>query len=451
MDQSTNAFSPSRAVGRISSSAIRELLALVDRPGVISLAGGLPSSRHFPLSETRRAVDDLIRHDPGVLQYSSTEGIPALREWIATRHGVRPEQVIVTHGSQQALDLVARVTLDQGDPVALADPGYVGAIQAMRLAGGSLVALPTDEGGLCTEELEARLHAGLRPRLVYVVLNFHNPTGATLSASRARHLAHLADRFGFLIVEDDPYGEIRFSGTAPPSLASLTDRVVSIRTISKVLFPGLRLGWMVAPDSMARSFALVKQAVDLHTATLAQGVALHLFTQPGFMADHVRILRGHYGVQAQVLCDALTIEFGDQLEFAPPDGGMFVWARLRQSGVDTEALLPKAIDGGVAFVPGSAFTVAEPHHAYLRFSFATVPPEDLSKAPVVWPGSCSADLGAGGAARGPERSLHRSTATIEPRRTLGRRVERNDRGRCHQRRFDARGHHHCRAGRPHHR
>jgi 2-aminoadipate transaminase len=379
MDQPTTAFDPSRAVGRISSSAIRDLLTLVDRPGVISLAGGLPSTRHFPVSEMRRAVDDLVRRDPGVLQYSSTEGTPALREWIATRHRVRPEQVIVTHGSQQALDLVARATLDDGDPVVLADPGYVGAIQAMRLAGGSLVALPTDDGGLCTEGLEERLHAGLRPRLVYVVPNFHNPTGATLSAPRARHLADLADRFGFLIVEDDPYGEIRFSGNAPPPLASLTDRVVSIRTISKVLFPGLRLGWMVVPESMARSLALVKQAVDLHTAALAQGVALHLFTRPGFMADHVRILQDYYGDQARVLCAALSTEFGDQIDFAPPHGGMFVWARVRRPGVDTEALLPKAIDGGVAFVPGSAFTVTEPHHAYLRLSFATAPPEDLAE------------------------------------------------------------------------
>jgi 2-aminoadipate transaminase len=377
MDQPPTATAPSRAVGRINSSAIRELLALVDRPGVITLAGGLPSARHFPVAETLRAVDHIVRRDPGVLQYSSTEGIPALREWIATRHRVRPEQVIVTHGSQQALDLVARVTLDEGDPVALADPGYVGAIQAFRLAGGSLVALPTDDAGLGTEALEERLHAGLRPRLVYVVLNFHNPTGATLSASRARHLARLADRFGFLIVEDDPYGEIRFSGKAPPSLASLTDRVVSIRTISKVLFPGLRLGWMVVPDSMARSVALVKQAVDLHTATLAQSLALHLLTQPGFVADHVRVLRDYYADQARVLCGALATEFGDHLEFAPPDGGMFVWARVRRPGVDTEALLPKAIDGGVAFVPGSAFTVTEPHHAHLRLSFASAPPEDL--------------------------------------------------------------------------
>ena len=349
----------------------------MDRPEVISLAGGLPSPRHFPVQETLTAVGDLLRGDPGVLQYSSTEGDPALREWIAARHGARPDQVLVTAGSQQALDLVARATLEVGDPVALADPGYVGAIQALRLSGGSLVAVPTDGHGLCVEVLEERLAAGLRPRLVYVVPNFHNPTGATLSVRRARRLAQLADRFGFLIVEDDPYGEIRFSGQAPPLLATLTERVVSIGTISKVLFPGLRVGWMVAPMSLAPSLALVKQAVDLHTSTLAQSVALHLLTRPGFLPDHLAALRGHYESQARVLRGALADAFGDVLEVAPPEGGLFLWARVRRRGVDTEALLPKAVDQGVAYVPGSAFTVAAPHRASLRLSYATVPPEGL--------------------------------------------------------------------------
>lgn len=367
----------SRAVGRITSSAIRELLALGERPGVISLAGGLPSAPHFPVEETLTAVGDLLRRGPEALQYSSTEGIPALREWVAARHGVGTEQVIVTHGSQQALDLVARATLDEGDPVALADPGYVGAIQAMRLGGGVLVALPTDADGLCVEALDERLGAGLRPRLVYVVPNFHNPTGATLSARRARRLAHLADHFGFLILEDDPYADIRFSGHAPPPLATLTDRVVSIRTISKVLFPGLRVGWVVAPASLAPSLALVKQAVDLHTSTLAQSLALDLLTRPGFLTRHVGLLRAHYGDQARVLVGTLTAAFGADLEITPAEGGLFLWGRFRRPGIDTAALLPTAIDHGVAYVPGSAFSVVAPHRASFRLSYATVAPGDL--------------------------------------------------------------------------
>jgi 2-aminoadipate transaminase len=241
-----------------------------------------------------------------VWQYSSTEGDPALREWIAARHRVGVDQVLVTHGSQQALDLVARATLDGGDPVVLADPGYVGAIQVMRLGGGDLVGVPTDGEGLSVEVLEERLAAGLRPRLVYVVPNFHNPTGATLSAGRAGRLAALADQYGFFVVEDDPYGEIRFSGTAPPPLATLTDRAVSIGTISKVLFPGLRVGWVVAPPALAARLVLVKQAVDLHTSTLAQSIAVGLLTRPGFLSDHVATLRAHYGSQAAVLGAALA-------------------------------------------------------------------------------------------------------------------------------------------------
>ncbi|HEY7947656.1 MAG TPA: PLP-dependent aminotransferase family protein [Acidimicrobiales bacterium] len=352
---------------------------MANRPGVISLAGGLPSVRHFPIEETSGVVAELLHGDAGTLQYSSTEGDAGLREWVAARHGARVDQVLITHGSQQALDLIARVALDVGDQVALADPGYIGAIQAMRLSGARLVAVATDDDGLAVEDLEQELRGGARPRLVYVVPNFHNPTGATLSASRARLLAELADHFGFLIVEDDPYGEIRFGGTAPPPLATLTDKVATVGTISKVLFPGLRVGWIVAPPSLAPSLALVKQAVDLHTATLNQRVALRLLTRPDFLARHVAILRTHYAQQSRILADALRTELGDVLDVTTPAGGMFLWARVRPPGVDTEALLPRAIDHGVAYVPGSAFSVERPHRSSLRLSFATVPPEELAE------------------------------------------------------------------------
>ncbi len=378
MNQSVLTPPPSRAVDRIGSSAIRELLALVDRPGVISLAGGLPSPELFPVDETRAVLDEVLR-DPGALQYSSTEGDPALRAWIAENHGVGPDRVLITHGSQQALDLVARATLEDGDAVALADPGYVGAVQAMRLSGGRLVGLPTDADGLCVEALGELLDNGLRPRLVYVVPNFHNPTGASLSAARARLLAHLADHFGFLVVEDDPYGAIRFSGEAPPALASLTDRTVSIGTISKVLFPGLRVGWVVGPPDLTRSLALVKQAVDLHTATLAQRLAHGLLARPDFLGPHLTTLRAHYAGQATVLHDALVAAFGDVLELGRPEGGLFLWTRLRGHGVDTGTRLADAIAAGVGYVPGSAFSVSRPQRHALRLSYATVTPPELEE------------------------------------------------------------------------
>jgi 2-aminoadipate transaminase len=379
MDQPAAALAPSRAVSRISSSAIRELLALVDRPGIISLAGGLPWPGLFPVEQTRAVVEDLLEGDRGALQYSATEGDRGLREWIAGRHGVEVERVIVTHGSQQALDLIGRVTLEIDDPVALADPGYVGAIQAMRLNGGCLVGLPGDGEGIDVGVLATLLREGLRPRLVYVVPNFHNPTGASLSAPRARELAGLADRYGFLIVEDDPYGEIRFGGEAPPALGTLTENVVSVGTISKVLFPGLRVGWMVAPAGLAPSLGLVKQALDLHTSTLAQKIAGRLLGLPGFLDAQVDAVRGHYESQAAVLSEALEREFGSDLAFDAPEGGMFLWARVRRPGIDTEALLPRAIEAGVAYVPGAAFSVRRPESQSLRLSYASVTPKDLGE------------------------------------------------------------------------
>ena len=408
MNQLSATTAPSGAARRITSSAIRELLAVADRPGVISLAGGLPSALHFPTEEASEAIDDVLRNDRGALQYSSTEGDPGLREWVAARHGARTEQVLITHGSQQALDLVARVTLDVDDPVALADPGYIGAIQAMRLSGGRLVALPTDDHGLSVETLEEQIGAGLRPRLVYLVPNFHNPTGATLSAARARRLARLADQHGFLIVEDNPYGEIRFAGTAPPSLSTLTDNVVTVGTISKTLFPGLRVGWIVAPVWLAPSLALVKQAVDLHTATLTQKVALRLLTRPGFLRDHLTVLRSHYSSQARILTEALATELGESLHVAPAEGGMFLWARVRLPDIDTQALLDVAIDHGVAYVPGSAFSVSAAHRSHLRLSYATVSPAELVEG---------ARRLAGVILDGPERSRRRPGVSTRPAAT----------------------------------
>jgi 2-aminoadipate transaminase len=377
MDQSQSLTARSGGVGRIRSSAIRELLALVDRPGMISLAGGLPSAEHFPVEETREVIDELIGNDRGAFQYSATEGDRGLREWVAESRGVETDRVLITHGSQQALDLIGRATLGGDDPVALADPGYVGAIQVFRLNGGCLVGLPTDGEGLCVGALEEKLSEGLRPTLVYVVPNFHNPTGASLSEARARHLAQLAEDYGFLIVEDDPYGEIRFSGPAPPPLAALTERVVTVGTISKILFPGLRVGWVVAPAWLAPSLVLLKQAVDLHTSTFSQRIALGLVRRQGFLAGHLGVLRAHYASQARVLSKALAANFGDDLTVSEAEGGLFLWARIGLPGADTEALLPEAIEGGVGYVPGSAFSVGTPHREWLRLSFGTVGPEEL--------------------------------------------------------------------------
>lgn len=366
------------AASRIDSSAIRDLLHVIDRPDVISLAGGLPAVETFPTAELADAMSRILTSDPSAVQYSATEGIAPLREWVAARHGVDADQVVITHGSQQALDLVARALLDPGADIALADPAYVGAVQVLRLAGAQLLPVAADADGLRVDDLERRLRRGERPALVYVVANFDNPTGATLSAERRVALAALADRYGFVLVDDDPYGELRWHGSAPPALASMTDRVITLGTVSKVVCPGLRVGYVVAPPAIAPALVLVKQALDLHTSTLAQRALHDLLTAPGFLDRQLERLREVYRQRATALANALRSELGDELRFRSPSGGMFVWGEFADE-VDTQQLLAAAIDRGVAFVPGQAFSVAGDHHRALRLSFATNAPDQLAE------------------------------------------------------------------------
>jgi 2-aminoadipate transaminase len=373
---------------RVGSSAIRDLLAITERPGVISLAGGKPAPDAFPIDALREAADAVLARDgAAALQYSATEGYGPLRDHVAAAHGTTADRVTITAGSQQGLDLVARALVGPGDVVVSADPGYVGALQAFRLAGAELVGVPSDGEGLLVDDLAARLRSGLRPRAVYVVANLSNPTGATLTAARRAAVAGLADRYGFWLVEDDPYRALRWSGEAPPPLASWSDRVITLGTVSKVLCPGLRVGHVVAPPPVTAAVVLVKQAVDLHTSTLGQRLVHEVVTRPGFLAAHLAALPARYRERAVALTTALRAELGDRIAFAEPDGGMFVWARLlgsRDGGtggepVDTSALLGSALDAGVAFVPGAAFSVTAGHADRLRLSFATPTPAELAE------------------------------------------------------------------------
>jgi 2-aminoadipate transaminase len=342
------------------------------------LAGGLPGPDTFPVTEIAEAMADLLANESNrALQYSATEGYPPLRSLIGNWHGAAVDQVLITHGSQQALDLVVRAVVDPGEVVALADPGYVGAIQAFHLAGAALVAVPSDADGLIVDALAEQLRGGLRPALVYVVANFHNPTGTTLPAERRRALAALADRYGFLIVDDDPYGHLRWGGEMVAPVGSFTDRVVSLGTVSKLLCPGLRVGYAVAPPSLASSLAMLKQAADLQTSTLGQMAAYRVLAAPGFLPRHLGRIRPRYQERAAVLVEALTHQLGDAASFRRPEGGMFIWVRLEGSDLDTHALLPGAIANGVAYVPGRAFGIDDQHPRALRLSFASASPTEL--------------------------------------------------------------------------
>ncbi|HRW37984.1 MAG TPA: PLP-dependent aminotransferase family protein [Aquihabitans sp.] len=374
-----------RGPQRIGSSAIRDLLAIAQRPDVISLAGGLPDPDTFPTDAIARATAELLAGDPAsVLQYGPTDGCDALREVVAASAGADPAGVLVTSGSQQALDLVARTVLDPGDVAVVADPAYVGALQALRGSGAELAPIPSDEHGLRVDLLADALHAGLRPKLVHVVATFDNPTGATLDPRRRVALAELAEEFGFWIVDDDPYGAIRWRGTSPSPLRTLTDRTIALGSTSKVLCPGLRVGWAIAPPELETALAIVKQSADLHTSALSQQIAARLLGDRQAMGEQLDRLRRTYRARAEALGRALERHLPGTLAFTPPAGGMFLWCRLadhvRPEATTTE-LLGEALDAGVAFVPGAAFAAGPGgHDRHLRLSFATGAPAELDEA-----------------------------------------------------------------------
>jgi 2-aminoadipate transaminase len=379
----------SRRGRSVTSSIIRDLLHLTTRPDVLSMAGGLPAPESFPVDRLRLAADTVLagsgRYGPEAIQYGPTEGIPALREWVAETYQARggecrAEDVLITTGSQQGLDLLARALVDPGDHVVVEAPSYVGALQALAGSDPHVVPIPADRDGLRTDLLEEQLAAGLTPRLCYVVANFQNPSGATLALDRRRHLAALADQYGFVIVEDDPYGALRFRGSPLPPVRSFTNLAVTLGTVSKLLAPGLRVGWLAAPAWLHGPLVRLKQAADLHTSTLCQRMAVDVLSDDAFMPDHLARLGPFYGERCDALATALERSLGGQVAFDLPDGGMFLWVRLTEAATSVRDLLPRAVEAGVAFVPGEAFHVDGSGADRIRLSFSTLTPEELAEA-----------------------------------------------------------------------
>lgn len=374
------------AVAGLRSSAIRDLLALGRRPGMLSLAGGLPAAETFPGPELAEATARVLARGPDdALQYGPTEGFDPLRAWIAryeagrAGRAVEAARVVVTAGSQQALDLVARTLVGPDAEVVVEEPGYLGALQAWRAAGARLVPIPTDDDGLDVDRLAERLAAGLRPVAVHTVTTFHNPSGVTLCAPRRQRLGELADRYGFLVVEDDPYAEIRFAGPALPTVGAGTDRAVTLGSFSKTVAPGLRVGWCVLPRQLLGPVVRLKQAADLHTGSLAQAVVTELVADDVWWARHLATIRAGYAERAAALSGGLRAAFGDRLVLNEPRGGMFLWGRFTD-GTRTADLLPRALAAGVAFVPGGEFYTGPGGVDALRLSFATNGPGDLVEA-----------------------------------------------------------------------
>ena len=371
----------------LRSSAIRDLLKVTEMPDMLSLAGGLPTPDSFPLADLRREADRLLgEYGPRVVQYSATDGVIELRQWIADQYTIelgRPVsvdgEIIVTHGSQQALDLLAKVLVDPGDVVVSESPAYLGAVQAFELFEPRFEVIPGDKDGMQVELLAERLAAGLKPKLVYVVPNFHNPSGATMSLARRQQLAALADQYELLIIEDDPYGAIRFEGDPLPPIASFTERVVYLSTFSKIVAPGFRVGWMIGPPEVMAWVVRAKQAADLHTSSFAQLLLANVVSEPGWLDQQKARIVPMYRDRCGALADALESTLGDRISFHRPDGGMFLWTEFSDIA-DTTKLLAAALREGVAFVPGNAFTIDQLPDAKARFSYSTLSPPQLVTA-----------------------------------------------------------------------
>jgi len=367
-------------------SALRELLS-EGAPPRLSLAGGLPPPEAFPFEAVGEIVADLMTaRDVSALQYTSAEGDPRLRALVAQRvsaeigRSVGAGDVIVATGTQQAIDLVGRVLLDPGDVAVVESPTYVGALRSIAPTEARIVGVRGDAAGMDTDRLAELLASGVRPKLVYLVANFSNPSGATLSAPRRAHLAALADEFGFVVVEDDQYGRLRFRGEHLAPIASLTEQAVYISGFSKIVAPGLRVGYLVAPSWLTRPLVLAKQATDLAASSLGQRIVTRLLERDGWLDQHVEHLRDVYRERAAALLGAAHDVLAGRLSLNEPEGGMFTWARIEQDGVDASAAVAAARAEGLAIVPGNEFSVDGGYDRDLRLSYSTLTPAELVEA-----------------------------------------------------------------------
>ncbi|HEY59592.1 MAG TPA: PLP-dependent aminotransferase family protein [Anaerolineae bacterium] len=373
---------------RMKGSAIRELLKFSEIPNMISFAGGLPAPEVFPIEKFKEAcITVLEENGPQSLQYGSTDGYLPLREMIAkhsARYGIEvtAENIIITSGSQQALDLLGKVFINPGDHVLVESPTYLGALQAWKAYQAEFLSVPLDNDGIITDALEERLRAG--PKFIYVLPNFQNPTGVTLSYERRLHLIELADKYGVPIIEDDPYGQLRYEGEhlSPAVVLDSQTRVqkscysgnvIYLSTFSKILAPGIRVAWVIAPPEIISKLNLAKQGADLHTASFNQMV-VHEIGRYGFLDSHVKLIRNVYKERRDVMFDTLEEHMPEEVIWTHPQGGLFLWATLPEY-IDTNELLKEAVKTNVAFVPGNSFFPQGGGKNTMRLNFSYPIPE----------------------------------------------------------------------------
>jgi 2-aminoadipate transaminase len=370
-------------IAGMKSSAIRELLKITQRPNMISFAGGLPAPETFPIAEFQRAcMNVLTTQGEEALQYGPTDGYGPLKDCLVDkmrRYGVPAERdnILLTNGSQQALDLIGKLFIDPGDKVLTESPTYLGALQAFNAYQPAYVTVPLDDNGMDVDRLESVL-ASNQVKFIYVLPNFHNPAGVTLSLERRLKLVELAARYGVFIVEDDPYGELRFEGEDIVPLVVLhKENVIYLCTFSKTLSPGIRLGWIVAPEQVISRLIQAKQGTDLHTSTFLQMVVYDI-CQQGFLREHVRSIRRLYRERRDVMLAAMEREFPCSVTWTRPQGGLFLWVRMPEH-VDAAEFLKIALEENVAFVPGHAFHADGSGRNTMRLNFSNAKPEMIEE------------------------------------------------------------------------
>jgi 2-aminoadipate transaminase len=376
----------------MKGSVIRELLKFTENPDVISFAGGLPAPDVFPVEEFKQACTYILDHyGAQALQYGSTDGYPPLREMICRYTnrlgiGVDPSNILITSGSQQALDLLGKIFINRGDRIVVESPTYLGALQAWNAYDAEYVPVPCDDSGMCIDQLEEALRTG--PKFIYVLPNYQNPTGVTLTLERRKKLVELADHYGVPIIEDDPYGQLRYEGDFIPPVelidASMreknghyTGNVIYLSTFSKILAPGLRLAWVIAPTEVISKLITAKQGADLHTSTFNQMLA-HEVSQHGFLDRHIPIIQETYRIRRDAMLESLEEHMPEGVSWTHPKGGLFLWVKVPEQ-LDTTVLFRSAVEEKVAFVPGVPFFAAGDITNTMRLNFSYQKPDVINE------------------------------------------------------------------------
>jgi 2-aminoadipate transaminase len=379
---------------RMKGSAIRELLKFSSLPGVISFGGGMPAPDAFPVEEFKEACLRVL-NDRGIankaLQYSASEGVLSLREMIArhtSRYGIKigPENILITSGSQQALDLIGKVFINSGDHILVESPTYLGALQAWNAYEAEYISVRSDENGMITDDLEEALRSG--PKFMYVLPNFQNPTGVTLPMERRLKIVELAEKYGVPIIEDDPYGQLRYEGEHLPAIelidsqkrgdnGGLTGNVIYLSTFSKILAPGLRLAWVIAPAEVITKLVQARQGADLHPSTFNQWVAYEV-GKGNFIDEHIQVIRKIYKERRDVMLDALEEHMPAAVKWTRPQGGLFLWVTLPEE-MDAADVFKEAIKEKVAFVPGTSFHPQGNGKNTMRLNFSCEKPETINE------------------------------------------------------------------------